>query len=161
LLIGQDSSGHRSLRIKIKNQKKYFMQKNVTLIRVFISCPSDVEKEKDIVKEVCESLSNILIKRGVLVKHIYWKRDIIPQITGSGPQKVIDDQLKEYDYDIYIGILWKKFGDPQENGLTPSEGEFEDAFQKYNKENRPLIAVFLKRKNLFLKINMKRIKSRH
>ena len=69
------------------------MQKNVILIKIFISCPSDVEKEKDIVREVCEILSNSLIKKNILVKPVHWKRDIIPQITGSGPQKVINDQL--------------------------------------------------------------------
>lgn len=120
------------------------MQKNVTVFKVFISCPSDVEKEKGIVEEVCESLSKRLIKKNIIVKPIHWRRDIIPQITGSGAQKVINNQIEEDDYDIYIGIIWKKFGDPLENGLTPTEGEFEDALQKFKRNNRPFIAVYFK-----------------
>lgn len=122
------------------------MPKSVTLIQVFISCPSDVDKEKDLAVEVCDSLSKNLTRRGIVVRPIHWKEDIVPQVTGHGPQKVIDDQLDEYDYDIYIGILWTRFGDPKADGLTPTEGEFEDAYKKYVKDKRPLIAVFIKRK---------------
>lgn len=122
------------------------MTQNITEIRVFISCPSDVEDEKNIVVQVCDSLSRMLKNRKIGIKSIHWKKDIVPKITGDGGQKIIDEQLIESDYDIYIGILWKKFGQPMDNGLTPTESEFEDAFKLYKKENKPLITFFFKKK---------------
>jgi hypothetical protein len=125
------------------------MAQKTTEIAVFISCPSDVEEEKNIVLEVCDSLSDMWKKKQVRLKTIHWKKDVVPRITGEGPQKIIDKHLDESKYDIYIGILWKKFGQPQENGLTPTEGEFENALQRYKKDHKPLIAFFFKKKEFW------------
>ena len=115
----------------------------VTLqINVFVSCPEDVEKEKQITKEVCESLSKINYPH-IQVKVIEWKTDAVPLITGEGPQTVINSQIKE-DYDIYIGIFWKRFGDKQ-SGRTPTEEEFEKALKRYKNSRKPLISVYFKK----------------
>jgi len=132
------------------NQKKEQMSEKITEIKVFISCPSDVDSEKDIVIDVCKSLSLMLGKRKISVSPIYWKRNIPPIITGEKPQEIIDKYLVESDYDIYVGILWKTFGEPLESGLTPTESEFEKAFELYKSVKRPLITVFFKRKRFYL-----------
>lgn len=124
------------------------MPQKITEIKVFISCPSDLEKEKDVVIDVCVSLSRMLSHRRISLKPIYWQKDVVPIITGEIPQKIIDRHLGDSDYDIYFGILWRKFGDPLENSLTPTESEFENAFQRYKKEKRPLITFFFKKKEL-------------
>ena len=79
----------------------------------------------------------------IQVRAIEWKKDVFPMITGEGAQSVINDQIKE-DYDIYIGIFWKRFGDKSSNGLTPTEEEFEKAFKRYNDTRKPLISVYFK-----------------
>ena len=112
-------------------------------IKVFVSCPEDVEKEKQIVKGVCESLSKIN-EPHIQVKVIEWKTDVVPLITGEGAQSVINNQIKE-DYDIYIGIFWKRFGDKQSNGRTPTEEEFEKALKRYKDTRKPLISVYFKK----------------
>jgi len=119
-------------------------------IKVFISCPSDVEKEKDIAVRACDSISRMLAKEKIAVKTIHWRKDVLPIITGQGPQKIIDGHLEGTEYDIYIGILWKKFGKPQDNGKTPTEGEFEDALLRYKQTQKPLITVFFKEKECLL-----------
>lgn len=125
------------------------MPEKITQIKVFISCPSDVNREKDIVVNVCKRLSSILRKRNISVRSIHWD-DIPPVITGEGPQNIIDKHLDDSNYDIYLGILWKKFGEPLENGLTPTESEFENAFNKYKVDRkRPLIVVFRKEKEFY------------
>ena len=87
-----------------------------------------------------------LDKDRIAVEPIYWRKNVPPIITGENPQKIINKNLEESEYDVYIGILWKKFGVPQENGYTPTEGEFEKALQCYVSEGKPLISVFFKLK---------------
>ena len=77
------------------------------------------------------------------------KKDVIPLITGEGAQSGIDKQIAEYDYDIYVGILWKRFGDKKSDGLTPTEGEFEDAFKRMKETKRPVIKVYFKTENFY------------
>jgi len=126
------------------------MPKEIRQINVFVSCPSDVESEKQIVKDVCGQITDVLsLSRSVQVKVIEWRKDVIPLITGEGAQSVIDKQIAEYDYDIYIGIFWKRFGDKKSDGFTPTEGEFEDAFKRMKETKRPIIKVYFKTENFY------------
>jgi hypothetical protein len=126
------------------------MPKEIRQINVFVSCPSDVEKEKQIVRVVCDGITKgVGAARNIEVKVIEWKKDVIPLITGEGAQSVIDKQIAEYDYDIYVGILWKRFGDKKSDGFTPTEGEFEDAFNRMKETKRPVIKVYFKTENFY------------
>lgn len=121
------------------------MTKEVTQIKVFVSYPDDVAPEKQIVQEVCEDLTHVLGKtRNIQIKTIDWRKDVIPLITGEGAQTVIDRQIEGYDYDIYVGILWKRFGDKQPNGLTPTQEEFENAFNRNQNTKRPVLQFYFK-----------------
>lgn len=126
------------------------MPKEILQINVFVSCPSDVEDEKQIVRGVCEQITKLLSSsRSIQVKVIDWKKDVVPLITGEHTQSVIDKQIAEYDYDIYVGILWKRFGDKKSDGLTPTEGEFEDAFKRMEETKRPVMKVYFKTENFY------------
>ncbi len=126
------------------------MSKEIRQINVFVSCPSDVEEEKQTVRGVCDVITKGLrATRNIEVKAIEWKRDVIPLITGEGAQSVIDNQIEAYDYDIYVGILWKRFGDKKSNGLAPTEGEFEEAFKRRNETGRPVIKVYFKSEKFY------------
>ena len=126
------------------------MSQEITQIKVFISCPSDVDPEKQIARDVCDSISKVYGKsRNIQVKPIDGGKDIIPEITGEGAQSVIDSQLKDHDYDIYIGILWSRFGDKMDNGHTPTEWEYEKAFNRMTTTGRPKIQFYFKTKEMF------------
>lgn len=126
------------------------MSQIVKQIKVVISYPSDVDKEKEIIVRLCDTLSNrIFSKKNIHIKPIEWAKDVPRIITGEGPQAIIDKDFEKQDYDIYIGILWKRFGEPQANGLTPTEGEFEDAIKRYKKTGRPLITFFFKKEKFY------------
>jgi len=126
------------------------MSQSIKQVKVVISCPSDVAKEKNIILDVCHTLSdNIYSKKNINIKTIDWEKDVPHIITGEVPQKIIDRYLVEEDYDIYIGILWKRFGDPKDNGSTPTEGEFEDALKRYKETGRPVIKVYFKKEEFY------------
>jgi GTPase SAR1 family protein len=121
------------------------MSQTVKQIKVVISCPSDVIKEKQIVEDVCEVLS----KKNIHIRPIHWEKDVPSVISGDRPQKTFNKYFEEQDYDIYFGILWKRFGDSQVNGLTPTEEEFEDALKRCKETGRPLITVFFKKEKFY------------
>ena len=125
------------------------MPQTIKQIKVFISCPSDVENEKSIVESACETLSShIFARKNIQIRTIHWAKDTPRIITGEGPQKIIDRYVDQEDYDIYIGILWGRFGEPQEGGLTPTESEFENALKRYKEMGRPVIKFFFKKEKL-------------
>lgn len=122
------------------------MPQKVDLLKVFISCPGDVDEERKIVRKVCESISNVTRKnKSIEVRAIDYKENIIPQITGEEAQNVIDAQLKIEDYDIYIGIFWHRYGDPLKNGIVPTVSEFEQALNKFKATRKwPRIQFYFK-----------------
>jgi predicted NACHT family NTPase len=115
-------------------------------IKIFISCPANVDKEKLIAIEECKNLSRIFSSR-IVLEVVEWKQNTVPLITGENAQSIINKQIQD-DYDIYIGILWNYFGTKQSNGLTPTEEEFERAFNRYKSTKKPLISVYFKTDNL-------------
>ncbi len=118
------------------------MPEQIRLLTVFVSCPIDVDKEKSQVRQACEILSNVYHNPKIHFEVIDWKGKVSPLITGERPQTVINEQIK--DYDIYVGIFWKKFGNKQPNGLTPTEEEFERALDSFKKNGKPLVLVYFK-----------------
>jgi len=80
----------------------------LTEIKVFVSCPGDVSHEKELIKEACDSLNQMYIQSGNAIRFsvLDWKN--ILSSWGNRPQQVINDQFEGYN--IYLGILWMRFG---------------------------------------------------
>ncbi len=120
--------------------------RNIRRLHVFISCPGDVKDERRIVEETCGQLTETLrASKSTEIVPIHWEKDVVPVITGEGAQVIINEQIGRYDYDIYVGIAWTRFGDKQANGLTPTEEEFKLALDNYKKKKRPIIQFYFKR----------------
>ena len=121
------------------------MIKKIKRIIVFISCPDDTKKEKGIVEKVCEKISLIYKRLNVEIKAVEWRKDFIPLITGERPQTQINREIESSSYDIYVGILWSRFGEKQEeNNLTPTEEEFENALNKQKQDKKVKIIFYFK-----------------
>lgn len=126
------------------------MPTNVTQIKVFISCPSDVEAEKALVKVVCEEINQRFRNRyDVSLFSLDWRQSVVP-LFGPRPQGTINEQIGEYD--VFIGILWKRFGTPtgaqhSQAGLdyeSGTEEEFQLAYDSWKEKQVPLINFFFK-----------------
>ncbi|WP_426330050.1 NACHT domain-containing protein [Pedobacter sp. R-06] len=121
---------------------------NTKLIRVFVSCPGDVSSEKEIIKKVCESLNHGLSKnnRGIIFEVLDFK-DIVAA-WGDRPQQDINTRFSGYD--IYIGLLWMRYGTPSGDSdpitgkpyESGTEEEFRIAKAKFE-EKLPIEIYFL------------------
>lgn len=121
-------------------------------IQIFVSCPGDVEKEKIVVKKICEKINRLLQELDcnvfLLVKD--W-REIVGRY-GERPQSIINDTFT--DYDIYLGILHMRFGSPTQaiNPATDEDfgsgtvEEFTLAFKRW-KDNHDAVQVYMFFKN--------------
>jgi hypothetical protein len=109
-----------------------------TELRVFVASPSDVTAERDRLPRVIEELNakggaaHIAGVRLVLKR---WETDVVPDI--GRPQQVVFDQLPPSEWDIFIGILWLRFGIESganatttgEPFLSGTEEEFQAAYR--------------------------------
>src|SRR4029450_12385932 len=82
-------------------------------IRIFLSTPSDVVEERRALAALVEEINDVVAflapERDVRLKLLHYETDAYPDV--GGPQSVIDEQIP-LDYEIYLGVLWKRAGTP-------------------------------------------------
>ena len=118
------------------------MAKNIKSLTVFISSPSDVQPEREAVKVAIESTNRRQRSSDIRFEPWAWEDDAVSGI-GSTPQDVIDRQTPEYD--VYIGIMWKRFGTPTSRAGSGTEHEFRFALNSYRSKNMPSHVMFFSR----------------
>lgn len=120
------------------------MQDNFKLIRVFVASPNDVTEERNqlpkVIQEINQILSAIAPEKKVLLDLIRWETNIHPDMGRDG-QGVVNAQLP--DYDIFIGIMWQRFGTPTAVAGSGTEEEFNNAYAKWQQNDRcPIMFYF-------------------
>ena len=98
------------------------MPRAETVLSVFVASPDDVAEERnrleDVIRELNKTWSRSL---GVRLDLIRWETEVSPGF-GADPQAVINAQIPQ-DYDLFIGLMWYRFGTP--TGRSDS-GTFEE-----------------------------------
>lgn len=108
------------------------MTEALSLIRVFIASPSDVQQERQLVDVVVGELnSTIGDTYNIRVETKKWEKDTYPSI-GEYPQDVINKQIGEYD--IFVGIMKHRFGTPTSQADSGTEEEFNRAYANYTND---------------------------
>lgn len=113
----------------------------VNSLRIFVSSPNDVARERRALEEVVQQLNES--EPGVRLELFRWEADVVPRI-GPPPQTVVDDQTPAYD--IYLGIMASRFGSPTSRHGSGTEQEFRDAFRRWGRAGRPWILFYFKEK---------------
>ena len=96
-----------------------------TTYNLLISCPSDVVKYVNVIKECVESFNHTigdLNKSIILPKH--WSTDSYPQ-SGDYPQELLNKQFIR-DCDAAVAIFWTKFGTATTKFSSGTEEEIEE-----------------------------------
>jgi hypothetical protein len=111
-------------------------------MKIFIASPGDVKEERDIVALITDEFNrNFGELFQAEFKIIRWETDAWPDF-GEDAQDVINRQIGEYD--IFIGIMWKRFGTPTNRASSGTEEEFERAYNCFSKFGRPKIMFYFK-----------------
>ena len=64
------------------------MHKNITQYELLISCPGDVKKEVEIIKEVVHDFNSAFSKTlGITIQERYWEKDAYPA-SGDKAQAI-------------------------------------------------------------------------
>ena len=121
-------------------------------LRIFVACPSNMSNERARLLVVIEDLRALSTHVGVSLDLVDWKQ-VVPDM--GRPEKVILDQLQPDTWDIFIGILWHRFGTPP-NKKDPvtgkeyrsgTEEEFRIAYRLWQKHNRPRVMFYWCKRN--------------
>jgi hypothetical protein len=108
---------------------KFTMAKTITLYKIFLASPSDLYDERNLAEEVVEELNlSAFNNSNIKIELVKWETHANPDI-GEYPQQVINKDIGS-DYDIFIGLLWSKFGKPTENYSSGTEEEFYNAYSR-------------------------------
>lgn len=106
------------------------MPTEVRQIRVFISSPSDVQKERSLIKETIEDASRRYEKQKISFMPIMWETHVSSDIGQDG-QSIINEKIGKYD--IYIGLMGERFGAKTARSEAGTLEEFEFAINQKDK----------------------------
>jgi hypothetical protein len=111
---------------------------NVNVYRCFISSPSDCDIERKLCESVIDDINAGLAKHlGIILKTFMWENDVLPDMGING-QEVIDGYIKKSNYDVFIGIMKNRFGQPTSKAGSGTEHEFNDAVQRKKKSENSI-----------------------
>lgn len=107
---------------------------NIKTYSCFIASPSDTARERKICDtvfaEINKGLGHILNCR---IESLKWEDDVRPGFGESG-QQVINDQIG-LNYDLFVGIMYKKFGTKTLKADSGTEEEFNLAHDRFIKKD--------------------------
>ena len=113
------------------------MPKNVELLTIFVSGPSDVESEKAALRPIVAELSERLTRtHAVALRVVGWPDDVRPGVNVD-LQAEINSQFGA-EFDIYLGILGTRFGTPTRNAGSGTEEEFDQAISRLRADSQSL-----------------------
>jgi len=111
-------------------------------LRIFIASPSDVAEERDIVSNVVGELRRMFEKNlPYSLDAVRWETHAWPDI-GKDAQDVINRQIGEYD--ILVGIMWRRFGTPTKRSDSGTYEEFKRGYEFFCKLERPKIMFYFR-----------------
>lgn len=119
------------------------MAKKHTILEVFIASPGDVVAERQVLEEVVSEFNLTWgDKHQVRLELLKWETHSRPAIGEDG-QDVINKQIGD-NYDIFLGIMWGRFGSATNQAESGTEEEFNRAYSRFSKGGNIQIMFYFK-----------------
>ena len=112
---------------------------DVRRIKIFVASPGDVREERSHARQVIAELDRELAPQlAVTLDCLMWEDSVRP---GMGRmQGTINDQVGSYD--VFVGIMWRRFGTPTGVAESGSQEEFQRAFDAWSRTGRPKVMFY-------------------
>src|SRR5437868_3524790 len=112
-------------------------------VKVFIASPGDVQDERNLFSMILEEIRfNLAAHLDINLEAVKWETHSWPA-AGEDAQDVINRQIG--DYDVFVGIMWRRFGTPTKHAESGTQEEFERAFGLFKKYGRPKVMFYFKK----------------
>ncbi len=115
------------------------------LYQVFLASPGDVDAERELAADAIEELN---ITHGPLGNYrlelLRWETHAAP--NAGRPQQVINDMIDTYD--LFVGIMWKRFGTPTGVAESGTEEEFQRAYARWERNQALALMFFFSQKKV-------------
>jgi tetratricopeptide (TPR) repeat protein len=116
-------------------------------LRIFAASPVDVTVERAKVETIALELKPLADNLDIVLDVVDW-HEVVPDM--GRPEQIILNQLKPTAWDVFIGILWHRFGtspggkDPrtQREYLAGTEEEFKVAYRLWQQFGKPRIIIY-------------------
>lgn len=111
-------------------------------LRVFIASPGDVTEERDIASYVVGEIRRIIGEwLSTEIEAVRWETHAWPDV-GEDTQDVINKEIGEFD--ILVGIMWRRFGTPTKRAHSGTDEEFQKGYEYFRKYGRPKIMFYFR-----------------
>lgn len=106
------------------------MARKSEIIEIFISGPSDIAPEKaQIIATISEWNATRSRDAQVFFSPLTWEEVVTSTVSGR-PQGAINEQIGN-DYDVYLGVMWSRFGAPTGVSESGTVEEFDRALERF------------------------------
>ncbi len=111
-------------------------------LRVFVASPGDVVAEREHVKAVADELNRgTAAQAGFVLEVVRWETHARPDM--GRPEQLILDQIGPYD--LFVGIMWRRFGTPTGVAGSGTEEEFHHALRAWQQSRQPRLLCYFSR----------------
>ena len=112
------------------------------VVDVFVASPSDMEPERERLDEVITKLNGFWTgEPQVRLNLVRWETHSVPGV-GTDPQDVLNNELAPEDADVFIGLMWGRFGTPTSKAGSGTEEEFERALVRHHENQKSIQIMF-------------------
>jgi hypothetical protein len=107
------------------------MPRTETVLQVFVASPADLTDERRALDETITELNATWARSlGVRLDLWRWETSAYPG-AAADPQAVINSEAP-VDYDVFVGIMWARFGTPTPRAGSGTEEEFRSAKARHD-----------------------------
>ena len=114
------------------------------LIKIFLSSPGDVPEERlrmaELTAEINDVLAYLVPERGLKLELLRYEADAYPDY--GAPQDVVNRLIPD-DFDIFVGIMWKRYGTPTGTADSGTIEEYKRAVERRKSTGKPVIMFYL------------------
>ena len=113
------------------------------VLKVFVASPDDVAQERNALAKLLADINDVLAyltpETRLSLELVRYETHSYPDI--GAPQEVINREIP-VDYDIFIGIMWKRAGTPTATAPSGTIEEFNRAYERRKQGSLPRIMFY-------------------